>query len=151
MSRSSCCNQRPSYPDLLRAFPIRFHHNGSKSSDSLPLRNCIFPGTPATALLCGIPSSSSYHNGSKTRDSLPLRNSIFLATPATALLGDIPASFPYHNGSISCDSLPLRQAPLYPFFLYGRARHLHTCASVALKFSISHFAVSFFSSSVRCQ
>ena len=50
------------------------YHNGSKTRDSVPLWNGIFPGTPATALLSGIPLPSRYHNGSKTRNSLPLRD-----------------------------------------------------------------------------
>ena len=50
------------------------YHNGSKSRDSLPLRNGISPVTPATALLSGISSPSSYHNGSKSSNSLPLRD-----------------------------------------------------------------------------
>ena len=64
----------------MRKFIKKHHpryHNGSKSRNSVPLRNGIFPGTPATALLSGNPLPSTYHNGSKSRDSVPLRNCIF--------------------------------------------------------------------------
>ena len=86
------------------------YHNGSKTRDSVPLRNGIFLATPATALLSCIPSPSPYHSGSKTRDSVPLWNGIFPGTPATALLSGIPLPYPYHNGSKTRNSLPLRNA-----------------------------------------
>ena len=101
----------------MRKFIKKHHpryHNGSKSRNSVPLRNGIFPDTPATALLSGIPLGiplpSHYHNGSKTRDSLPLRNCIFLGTPVTALLSCNPLPSSYHNGSKTRDSVPLRDA-----------------------------------------
>ena len=97
---------------MCRKFIKKHHpryHNGSKSRNSVPLRNGIFLGTLATALLSGIPLPSTHHNGSKTCDSLPLRNGIFLGILATALLSGIPSSSPYHNGSKSRDSLPLRK------------------------------------------
>ena len=59
---------------LLRGIvlPLLFH-NGSKTCDSLPLRNIFFRRTLATGHLCRIVPPSLFHNGSKTCDSLPLR------------------------------------------------------------------------------
>ena len=80
--RAGMCDRREQIPQV-RGYHSRFApkpaahftvHNGSKSRDSVPLRNLPAECAASTGLLKRGGLSDPSHNGSKPRDSVPLRN-----------------------------------------------------------------------------
>ena len=80
--RAGMCDRREQIPQV-RGYHSRFApklaahftvHNGSKSRDSVPLRNPPAECAASPGLLKRGGLSDPSHNGSKSRDSVPLRN-----------------------------------------------------------------------------
>ena len=67
-------------------------HNGSKTRNSVPLRNPPAGCTASTGLLKQDGLSSPSHNGSKSRNSVPLRNPRPAASFFTALQETLPVT-----------------------------------------------------------
>ena len=114
--RAGMCDRREQIPQV-RGYHSRFApkpaahftvHNGSKSRDSVPLRNPPADCAASPGLLKRGGLSDPSHNGSKSRDSVPLRNPPAERTASTGLLKQDDLSDPSHNGSKSRDSVPLR-------------------------------------------
>ena len=113
------CDRREQIPQV-RGYHSRFApkpaahlsvHNGSKSRNSVPLRNSPAGCTSSIGLLKQDGLSDPSHNGSKTRNSVPLRNSPAGCTSSIGLLKQDGLSDPSHNGSKPRDSVPLRNPP----------------------------------------
>ena len=123
--RAGMCDRREQIPQV-RGYHSRFApkpaahftvHNGSKSRDSVPLRNPPAERTASTGLLKQDGLSDPSHNGSKPRDSVPLRNPPAECAASPGLLKRGSLSDPSHNGSKSRDSVPLRNyRPAASFF-----------------------------------
>ena len=91
--RAGMCDRREQIPQV-RGYHSRFApkpaahlsvHNGSKSRNSVPLRNPPAGCTSSIGLLKQDGLSDPSHNGSKPRDSVPLRNPPPAASFFTAL------------------------------------------------------------------
>ena len=91
--RAGMCDRREQIPQV-RGYHSRFApkpaahftvHNGSKSRDSVPLRNPPAECAASPGLLKRGDLSGPSHNGSKPRDSVPLRNPPPAASFFTAL------------------------------------------------------------------
>ena len=117
--RAGMCDRREQIPQV-RGYHSRFApkpaahftvHNGSKSRDSVPLRNPPAECAASTDLLKQDGLSGPCHNGSKSRDSVPLRNPPTECAVSTGLLKRGDLSDPSHNGSKPRDSVPLRNPP----------------------------------------
>ena len=105
--------------------PFPFH-NGSIFRESVPLRNSIFPVTPATALLRSIARPSPFYNGSKIRIFLPLRKYLMkTGADNTKLECEESAARNEKSGGERCPcrilqclyeriSVPLRRRPCRP-------------------------------------
>ena len=117
--RAGMCDRREQIPQV-RGYHSRFApkpaahftvHNGSKSRNSVPLRNPPAECAASPGLLKRGDLSDPSHNGSKPRDSVPLRNppAECAASPGLLKRGDL--SDPSHNGSKTRDSVPLRNPP----------------------------------------
>ena len=71
-------------------------HNGSKSRNSVPLRNSPAGCTSSTGLLKQDGLSGPCHNGSKSRDSVPLWN------PRPGRLLDVKMTAPAFSTAFAC-------------------------------------------------